>query len=161
MMGTIIAANGNTLQQIIAPPGSNKTTSNPDDVDSKVNATATEIPHPTTEVNGFLVHGLLLMERGYIFTCMILAAASACLIDRKFIAASIWMFAASLLTFLGAMHAYQVYGGMNFDFLFRFITPADGAYFYRANDIAVGYLLCGLLFLALAKWAKDQPRQAH
>lgn len=161
MMGTIIASQGNTLQQIIAPPGSQKTVSNPGEIDTKTVATATEIPHPTTEVNGFLVHGLLLMERGYIFTCMILAAASACLIDRKFIAASIWMFAASLLTFLGAMHAYQVYGGMNFDFLFRFIAPANGAYFYRANDIAIGYLLCGLLFLALAKWAQDQSRQAH
>src|SRR5262249_34294708 len=36
------------------------------------------------DVNGFLVHGLLVLEQGYIFTCMIVAAISAFLIDRKF-----------------------------------------------------------------------------
>ena len=131
-----------------------------EDVESTVTVpaktiTITEIPHPTTEVNGFLVHGLLLMERGYIFTCMILSAACACLIDRKFAAAGIWMLAAALLTFLGAMHAYQVHHGMAFDFLFRFSQPVDGAYFYRANDIAIGYLLCSLLFFATNAWSEE------
>ena len=84
---------------------------------------------PTTEVNGFLVHGLLLMERGYIFTCMILAAASACLIDRKFGAASVWLLVAAVLTGLGLMHAYQIYetGPVSaFDYLFRFVEPVKG-----------------------------------
>lgn len=161
MMGTIIAANGNTLQQIIAPP-SNLPESAANRIDEAQAAnTPIEISHPTAEVNGFLVHGLLLMERGYIFTCMILAAVSACLIDRKFVAAAIWMFAAAILTFLGAMHAYQVYNGMVFDFLFRFVSPMQGSYFYRANDLALAYLLCGVLFLSLSNWAKDRPNASH
>ncbi|MEW4490983.1 NCS2 family permease [Thalassoglobus sp. JC818] len=123
--------------------------------------TVIDVGHPSAEVNGFLVHGLLLMERGYIFTCMILSATCACLIDRKFVAAGMWMLAASVLTWLGAMHAYQVHHGMAFDFLFRFVAPIDGASIYRANDIAIGYLACGILFLALSSWLKRQPTQSH
>src|SRR5207302_10268903 len=37
-----------------------------------------------TLVNGFLLHGLIVIERGYIFTCMILAAIAAFLVDRRF-----------------------------------------------------------------------------
>lgn len=158
MLGTILASGGNSLQEIIAPV--------PADAAAAVitqntsAAPALEIPHPKAEVNGFLVHGLLLMERGYIFTCMILSAVAVCLIDRKFVAAGIWMLAASLLTWLGAMHAYQVYNGMTFDFLFRFVEPVAGAYFYRANDLSISYALCGMLFIAIARWARQQPRQA-
>ncbi|MCA9080758.1 MAG: hypothetical protein KDA58_09380, partial [Planctomycetaceae bacterium] len=112
--------------------------------------------------NGFLVHGLLLMERGYIFTCMILAAAAACLIDRRFGAAAIWMLVAAGCTALGIMHAYQVYeipgaGIAIFDYLFRFMPPVDGAYAYRADDIALSYVLAAITFWVVGLWAKDQP----
>lgn len=158
MLGTILASGGNSLQEIIAPVPSDSVAVVITENTSA--APALEIPHPTTEVNGFLVHGLLLMERGYIFTCMILSAVAVCLIDRKFVAAGIWMFAASFLTWLGAMHAYQVYNGMTFDFLFRFVEPVAGGYFYRANDLSISYALCGMLFVAIARWARQQPRQA-
>lgn len=170
MLGTIILAEGKSLQQIIAPPGTVAVESslpvetqpeNDAPTTKKTALPSVEIPHPTAEANGFLIHGLLLMERGYIFTCMILAAASASLIDRKFLAAGIWFLIASLLTFLGAMHAYQVYNGMTFDYLFRFIDPVPGSDLYRANDIAIAYLLCGLLFIGLARWAQGQPVQTH
>ena len=42
------------------------------------------------EASGFLIHGMIIMERGYIFTCMILAAVSAFLIDRRYSAAAAW-----------------------------------------------------------------------
>ncbi len=157
MMGTVLVSNGNSLQEIISPPPSVADVEETTKPDRTKLPAPVEISHPTADVNGFLVHGLLLMERGFIFSCMILAAVSACLIDRKLIAAGIWMFAGALLTWLGAMHAYQVYNGMVFDFLFRFMAPNPGSYFYRANDIAISYALCGLLFIALARWAKNQP----
>jgi len=118
---------------------------------------------PIGEVNGFLIHGLLLMERGYIFSCMILAAASACLIDRKFKAASLWMLAAAFFSWLGLMHAYQVYEvplGATLDYLFRGVKPVEGAFLYRADDIAIGYLLCAIFFMAIGWWAKNQPEEA-
>jgi AGZA family xanthine/uracil permease-like MFS transporter len=124
-------------------------------------AVLAKVPDRTqAEVNGFLVHGLLLMERGYIFTCMILAATAACLIDRKFNAAAAWMAAAALFTGLGIMHAYQVYEGAAFDYLLRFAKPADGAFLYRADDIAIGYLLCCAFFLIMGQWAKGRPVEA-
>ncbi|MBW3541294.1 MAG: NCS2 family permease, partial [Planctomycetes bacterium] len=63
-----------------------------------------------TQVNGFLVHGMIVLERGYIFTCMILAAVSAFLIDRRFYAAAAWSLVAAVLTAAGLMHAYQIDG---------------------------------------------------
>ncbi|SFI76407.1 permease [Planctomicrobium piriforme] len=148
MMGAFGIAGGQTLQQVVSPAA----------VVAAEGETATPPPaKPKAEVNGFLVHGLLLMERGYIFTCMILAAASACLIDRKFGAASVWMLFAALFTGLGVMHAYQIYTGFAFDYLFRFVTPAEGAFAYRADDIAIGYLLCAIFFFLIGRWAKDQP----
>ncbi len=148
-MGTMILAGGQTLQDVVTP---------------KVAVVAEESAQPapvkdrtTAEVNGFLVHGLLVMERGYIFTCMILAAVSACLIDRKFNAAAVWMFIAAAFTGLGIMHAYQVYGGFAFDYLFRFVPPIEGAYAYRADDIAIGYLMCAVFFLVVGLWTKNRP----
>lgn len=155
VMGAVAISGGKNLKEIIAPPA----VVAPADVEGTPTITTSPVK-PAAEVNGFLVHGLLLMERGYIFTCMILAAAAACLIDRKFKAAALWMFAAAFFSWLGLMHAYQVYEvpfGATLDYLFRLVKPIEGAALYRADDIAVGYLLCGLFFLLIGRWAKDQP----
>lgn len=187
VLGAIGIAGGKNLKEIIAPPApvvasaealtEGQTPAEADADGTHVSeSSAEEHPAPVSpaprvpdrtlvEVNGFLLHGLLLMERGYIFTCMILAAAVACLIDRKFWAAGVWMFAAAVFTWLGLMHAYQVYEipfGATLDYLIRFVPPTEGAYLYRADDIAVGYLLCALLFVVIGRWAKDQPvEEAH
>ncbi|MEZ5943578.1 MAG: NCS2 family permease [Planctomycetaceae bacterium] len=159
MMGAIMVSNGQNLYELI-------TAANQTEVVAEAESeTATAPPTPyksRLEANGFLVHGLLVMERGYIFTCMILAAACACLIDRRFNAAAIWMLCAAGLTLLGAMHAYQVYPFGVMDYLFPFIPPMEGAYVYRAHDIAVGYLLSALTFWSIGLWAAGQPEaEAH
>jgi len=154
-MGTMILSEGKSLQQVVTPPLAAVSQA----PDSPV---APSGDRSTRDVNGFLVHGLLVMERGYIFTCMILAAASACLIDRKFNQAALWMLVAAFFTGLGVMHAYQVYAGFAFDYLFRFAVPVDGAYAYRADDILVGYLVCALFFFLIGRWAKGRPiAEAH
>lgn len=113
--------------------------------------------NPATEVNGFLVHGMITMERGYIFTCMILAAVAAFLIDRKFFTAAIWSLVAAVFTAIGLMHTYQVLGN-NVDFLFNFSalyggaadsgTQANAPYLFRGFGIAIGYLLFAVTFAA-------------
>jgi len=153
MMGAFGIAGGKNLKEIVTPKA----------VVVEVDMVIPPTIKPTDEVNGFLVHGLLLMERGYIFTCMILAAASACLIDRKFKAASLWILAAAFFSWLGLMHAYQVYEvpfGATLDYLFRGVKPVEGAFLYRADDIAIGYLLCAIFFMATGWWAKNQPEEA-
>lgn len=176
MMGTVLATNGATLQDLVSVPTPQEIAADaeakteemadmPENTDASQEDAVSETTTPaetktivsaypdrsSKDVNGFLVHAMLLMERGYIFTCMILAATVACLIDRKFNAAAMWIFSAALFTWLGLMHAYQVYFGMAFDYLFRFMAPMPDSYSYRANDIALAYVLCGLLFLLLGK----------
>jgi len=129
MMGSFIASGGKTIQQLLSS-----------DLGS--------------QVGGFLIHGMVVMERGYIFTCMILAAVSAFLIDRRFYAASAWSLAGGVFSMLGLIHAYQV-SGNDVDYLFRFTMSADdSALKLPANGIAIGYLLLSIVFLLFAIYSK-------
>lgn len=109
-----------------------------------------------TEVNGFLIHGLLLMERGYIFTCMILAAISALLIDRKFFSAAVWSGVGAVCAGIGLTHAYQIQGN-NVDYLFCFARAAEGARAFHSTGIAVGYLLFAFVFVAFGFYCRRHP----
>jgi len=120
--------------------------------------------NPSSEVNGFLIHGLLLMERGYIFTCMILAAISAFLIDRKFFAAAAWSLVAAIFTTLGLMHAYQLLflektGTNSLDFLLLFTQADPNARAYYAVDVAIGYILFAATFAGFGWYARRQRQQ--
>ena len=110
-----------------------------------------------TKINGFYLHGLNILERGYIFTCMILAAISAFLIDRRFKHAAGWSIAAAVLTLLGLMHAYQLTGNQ-VDYLLAFTSPAPGAFAYHAYPLVVGYLLMAGVFLIMARLTRDEPQ---
>lgn len=103
--------------------------------------------HIGTEVNGFLIHGLNLLSSGYIFTCMILAAIGALLIDRKFTAAAWWSAIAMVLTLIGLMHAYCVQDNA-VGFYFIFSGQPDGGLGFHAWPIAAGYGLMGAVFMA-------------
>src|SRR5690606_171032 len=85
VQGAFNAAGGRTMQELLASD-------------------------PATNVSGFLLHGLIVMERGYIFTCMILAAVTAFLIERRFYAAALWSLIGAGFTWIGLMHAYQLLG---------------------------------------------------
>jgi AGZA family xanthine/uracil permease-like MFS transporter len=113
--------------------------------------------NPNFDVNGFLLHGLLVMERGYIFTCMILAAIAAFLIDRKFYSAALWSLIAAAFAALGLTHAYQLKGNV-VDFLFIFAEPAQGALAAHTFGIAVGYLLFAAVFAGFGWWVARRPR---
>lgn len=115
------------------------------------------------EVNGFLLHGLISLERGYIFTCMILAAISAFLIDRKFFTAGVWSLIGAVCAAIGLTHAYQL-NGNGVDFLFAFTQPAaTTALTYRSWNVALGYLLMAAAFFTFGASCKGQniPRIEH
>jgi AGZA family xanthine/uracil permease-like MFS transporter len=99
-------------------------------------------------VNGFLLHGLLVIERGYIFTCMTMAAVSACLIDRRFRFAAAWCLAGAAATFVGLTHAYQLAGNI-VDFLLIGAPLIEGATVYRGYEIAAGYLVMAGVFVGI------------
>jgi AGZA family xanthine/uracil permease-like MFS transporter len=99
------------------------------------------------QLAGYGLHGLLTIERGYIFTCMVLSALAAALIDRQFFTASIWSTLAVLVTVVGLTHAYSVRGNViSYLMLWDTSLPIDST-LYRAYDIAAGYLIMALVFL--------------
>jgi AGZA family xanthine/uracil permease-like MFS transporter len=114
------------------------------------------VANANVQLNGFLLHGLLVLERGYIFTCMILAAIAAFLIDRKFYTAAVWSLIAATFAALGLTHAYQV-NGNNVDFLFIFAEPHSGALPAHTFGIAVGYLLFAGVFGFFGWYAAGKP----
>ena len=85
------------------------------------------------------IHGMISLERGFIFTSMILASISVFLIEKKFIHACIWSLAAALLSFLGIIHAYELTPGG--------VVSKFG--FGAAGDFAIGYSSFAILFIAM------------
>jgi AGZA family xanthine/uracil permease-like MFS transporter len=94
------------------------------------------------------IHGMISLERGFIFTSMILAAIGVALIERKFARAGAWALAAALLSAVGIIHAYDLTAGG--------ITSRFGL--MAAPDFFVSYLLLALLFFAVGFWVKNDTR---
>ncbi len=84
-------------------------------------------------------HGVFALEQGFILTSMILAAATAELIDQRFGRAACWCFAGAALAGVGLMHSY------------RFIAADTAVAFAPSSEHVVGYLAMGAIFL-VARW---------
>ena len=85
------------------------------------------------------IDGAFALEQGFIFSAMILAAATVAIIERRFVQASIWCGVAAALSAVGLMHSYR-------------FTPTDTVLSLQpAWRWAAGYALMGLVFLS-ARW---------
>jgi AGZA family xanthine/uracil permease-like MFS transporter len=85
------------------------------------------------------IHGAFALEQGFIFSSMVLAAATVEVIERRFVRAAAWCLAAALLCAAGLMHAYRFTAGD---------TALDLA---AAWPWAAGYALMAAVFLG-ARW---------
>ena len=94
------------------------------------------------------IHGMISLERGFIFTSMILAAIGVALIERQFARAATWALAAALLSSFGIIHAYDVTPGG--------ITSRFG--FMAAPEFFFAYLLLAALFVAVAITSRGQEK---
>ncbi len=82
------------------------------------------------------IHGAFALEQGFIFTSMILAAATVAVIERNFIVAGLWCTAAAALSSVGLMHGYA-------------FTPADTVLqLAPAWPWALGYAVMAVVFFA-------------
>jgi AGZA family xanthine/uracil permease-like MFS transporter len=90
------------------------------------------------------IHGMISLERGFIFTSMILAAIGVFLIEKDFFRAAFWSLAAAVFAATGIIHAYELAPGG--------ITSRFGL--FMAPEFAIGYVLLFLLFL-IAGWRKE------
>ncbi len=62
---------------------------------------------PAFKASDTWIHGAFALEQGFIFTAMILAAATVYVIERKFVVAAGWCALAAVLSAVGLMHGYQ------------------------------------------------------
>ena len=85
------------------------------------------------------IDGAFALEQGFIFSAMILAALTVAIIEREFIKAAFWSWAAALLSTTGLIHAYRW-------------TASDTALSLTpAWEFVVAYTLMGLVFFS-ANW---------
>jgi AGZA family xanthine/uracil permease-like MFS transporter len=94
------------------------------------------------------IHGLLALERGFIFSSMILAAIGVFLIEREFWRAALWALAAALFSAVGIIHAYELAPG---GVISRFGFPA-------APEFALAYLSLALVFFAAGAAKRRGPQ---
>jgi len=93
------------------------------------------------------IHGAFALEQGFIFTAMILSAATVELIERRFARAALWCFAAAGLSAIGLMHSYR-------------FTPGDTVVALSAAwPWVTGYAAMGVVFL-VARWVTE-PGSEH
>ncbi|MGY6274077.1 NCS2 family permease [Methylomonas sp. MgM2] len=86
------------------------------------------------------IAGLISLERGFIFTSMILAAMTVCLIEKHYRAAACWALTAALISATGLMHGYRIADGA--------IVNAYGPSY--TWPFVLGYAGIAIVFLALS-----------
>lgn len=94
------------------------------------------------------IHGVFALEQGFIFTAMILSAATVEIIERRFLRASAWFAGAAVLCLTGIVHSYV-------------FTPGDAvASMTPAWTWAIGYIAMAAV-LAVAKFATVEEEIGH
>jgi AGZA family xanthine/uracil permease-like MFS transporter len=92
------------------------------------------------------IHGMIALERGFIFTSTILAAIGVFLIERQFFRAAFWSLAAAFLAAMGIIHAYELTAG----------GVATRFGLWAAPEFVAAYLLLFVLFLAVGWWEEKR-----
>ena len=89
------------------------------------------------------IHGAFSLEQGFLFTAMLLSAATVGVIERRWVTAAAWCAVAALLSAMGLMHSYQW-------------TPDDTVLkLTPAWPFAAGYAVMALLFFC-ARWTTEK-----
>jgi len=96
------------------------------------------------------ISGVVALSQGFVLTSMLLSAALAFIIDRAFLKAAGWTFAAAAFSALGLIHAYKI-GPGGVENVFGWMA---------APSFAMAYLIsgCGMVwFHFAAKKDADRP----
>ena len=92
------------------------------------------------------ISGLISLERGFIFTSMILAAMTVCLIEKHYRAATAWALVAAAISATGLMHGYTIANGA--------IRNAYGPSY--TWPFVLGYLGMAAVFYGVGCWGKKE-----
>ncbi|MDT8318667.1 MAG: NCS2 family permease [bacterium] len=85
------------------------------------------------------ISGMIALERGFIFTSMILAAMTVALVEKRYRPAAIWAFVAAGLSATGLIHGFEIIDGA--------IINAYGP--MHTWPFIIGYVSMALIFLSL------------
>ena len=97
---------------------------------------------------GLHLDGLVAISQGFILTCMIWAAISTFLLDKKYRQAAIWAVAGGVAAFFGFIHAGKM-------------TAAGAIYdigWATGLDWAIGYGLVAIFLAIMTVWVRRLPR---
>lgn len=106
---------------------------------------------PLFERTDVWIRGVFALDQGFIFSSMILAAVTVCIIDRRFVQGAVWCAISVAFCCVGLMHSFKW-------------VPGDTAIDLRlsapwSNPWALGYLAMGVVLLA-ARWVTE-PDESH
>jgi AGZA family xanthine/uracil permease-like MFS transporter len=107
---------------------------------------------------GSFIAGGFAVEQGAFFAALILSAATVFIIERRLYAAAAWLFAASLLSLLGLMHAWRFEGSDtigSLPLLDRLVQTGTSGPLFPAAAFAAGYGILAAL-LCVAKWFTEE-----
>ncbi|MGQ3685319.1 MAG: NCS2 family permease [Candidatus Loosdrechtia sp.] len=90
------------------------------------------------------IAGLISLERGFIFTSMILAALTVSLIEKNYLVAAVWAFAAAAISSTGLMHGYKIAEG-------TIVNAYGPSYTWHFSS---GYIIIAIIFLTLRFWQR-------
>jgi AGZA family xanthine/uracil permease-like MFS transporter len=94
------------------------------------------------------IHGAFALSQGFIFTSMLLAAATVCVIERRFVQAGLWCLGGTGLSLLGLIHSYKY-------------TPDDTViYLHPAWWHALGYAAMAAVFFG-ARYLTEPTESSH
>jgi AGZA family xanthine/uracil permease-like MFS transporter len=97
---------------------------------------------------GIYLHGVISLNQGFLVSSMVLAAIMVFIIDRKFLLAAAWTASASILSFVGLIHAYELTetGVRN-----KFGVSA-------APEFGIMYAFTALILLGIGLWRRKIER---
>lgn len=127
-----------------------------------------KLTNPAMRTDGWWpigVYALAGANSGFVITCIIISAASAFLIDRKFKNAAIWCIVGAVITLAGFQHAYRIEPGINSlapqellawqrsEEMFKdtsfYLEKTEGAFWHRGYRIAAGYGAAAILLFGV------------
>jgi len=101
-------------------------------------------------IAGLNLEGLVATSQGFMLTCLVWAAASTHLIDKKFGTAAVWALVGAVISFFGFVHAGT-------------LTPSGAVYdigWATGWHWSIGYLLCAVFFAVMYLWAGREQETA-
>jgi len=95
-----------------------------------------------------LLHGMLSLQQGFLFSAMIFAAIAVYLIEADFLRACLWALVGAVCSYLGFIHAYRLAPAG--------IVPLIG--WGAAKTFAANYFFVAAFFLLIHAWRRNRGR---